>query len=141
MIILEDEKLTLINFIVDSIEAFKTQKGNFNSIGIYCCPWSGWISISFNVDKSIEDASYNCPDFDFVEFDLLEPNKWRQEYESEAPTYKFGTKTVVFNWDLGDEVINEIVFEFLSTIIITLKNTIKVDILLQMLDSKFYKVF
>jgi hypothetical protein len=75
MIILEDEQEIIIDFITDSIKDFRTQQGKFNSIGIYCCPWAGWISTSFNVEKSIHDTSYNCPDFDIVGFKYLELEK------------------------------------------------------------------
>jgi len=141
MIILEDEQEKIIDFITDSIETFKIQKGKFNSIGIYCCPWAGWISTSFNIVKSIPDTSYNCPDFEIVEFKLLELEKWSEEYEKETPTYIFEGKTTVFNFDLGDEAINEVFFKFLSSTILNLKKDIKVNVLLQMLDSKFLKVF
>jgi len=141
MIILEDEQDLITNFITDSIEDFKTQKGKFNSVGIYCCSWAGWLSLSFNIVNTISDTSFNCPDFEIVEFNLLELGKWSKEYEKEAPTYIFEGKTTVFNFDLGDEAINEVFFKFLSSIILNLKNDIQVDVLLQMLDSEFFKVF
>jgi len=79
MIILEDEQGLITNFITDSIEDFRTQKGKFNSVGIYCCPWAGWISTSFNIVKSISDTSYNCPDFEIVGFKFLELDRWSEE--------------------------------------------------------------
>ena len=141
MIILEDEQGLITNFITDSIEDFRTQKGKFNSVGIYCCPWAGWISTSFNIVKSISDTSYNCPDFEIVGFKFLELDRWSEEQEKKTPTYIFEGKTTVFNFDLGDEAINEVFFKFLSSTIVNLKNDIQVDVLLQMLDSKFFKVF
>jgi hypothetical protein len=140
MITLEDEKELIMNFIVNSIQEFKTQKGEFNSIGIYCCPWAGWITSSFNFQKSLSDTFNNCPDFDFVGFRFLELPKWEEEYEGDAPTYQFKGNTITYNYELGDEVLNELFFIFLSTILLEVKSKLKEDILLQMLDSKFYKV-
>lgn len=141
MVVLEDEKQVIVNFIISSIDVFKSQKDRFNSIGIYCCPWAGWISSSFNIDKSIADTLHNCPDFDVVEFDFLELKHWEEEYERETPTYIFEGKTINLNYELGDEVLNALFFKFLSTIALEIKNAVKEELLLQMLDSKFYRVF
>ena len=32
-----------------------------NSIGIYCSPWSGWLTTNFNISKNIAETENNCP--------------------------------------------------------------------------------
>jgi hypothetical protein len=140
MITLEDSKEKITNFIIDSIEAFKIQNGKFTSIGVYCCPWMGWISMCFNVDKALSATGYNCPDFDVVEFKILGLDSWEEEYENGSPAYKLNDQTIELNIDSGDEVLNELVFKFLSNIILRIKDTYNEHILLQMLDSKFLTI-
>jgi hypothetical protein len=140
MIDLENSEENIRKFIVDSIESFKIQNGKFTSIGVYCCPWMGWISMCFNVDKPLSATGYNCPDFDVVEFEILELDNWEEEYENGHPTYKLNDKKIELNVDSGDEVLNELVFKFLSNIILKIKNIYQEHILLQMLDSKFHTV-
>lgn len=48
-----DKNITEIEkFIQNSIEKFQMEKGNPNSIGIYCCPWAGWLITNFNIDNT-----------------------------------------------------------------------------------------
>ncbi|MGC1630511.1 MAG: hypothetical protein WA749_00215, partial [Gelidibacter sp.] len=53
-------------FVNSSIDRFQSENKKPNSIGIYCCPWSGWISINFNVNKKLSESDKNCPDFEYV---------------------------------------------------------------------------
>ena len=135
MIVLENEKEIIKNFIVDSIEAFKTQYGKLTSIGIYGCPWAGWISLNFNTEKSLSDTEFNCPDFDIVQYTFLDLERWQDEYESGTPEYMFKDKIMELDYNLGDEALNGLFFKFLSSIVLELKGIYKEDILLQMLDS------
>ncbi len=83
------------NFIQDSIGRFKSDnKGEPKSIGIYCCPWAGWLTTNFNIHKTLNETNNNCPDFEFVEFDFLELDGWQEEYESENPTYRIKGLTI-----------------------------------------------
>ncbi len=141
MIVLEDEKEVIKNFIIDSIETFKVQNGEFTSIGIYGCPWAGWISLNFNTKRSLSDTEFSCPDFDIVEFDLLELEVWQTEYESNSPEYIFENKLLALDSGSGDEALNNLFFKFLSTIVLKIKNDYKEDILLQMLDSQCRAIF
>ena len=140
MIVLEDSKEGITKFIIDSIETFKIQNGKFNSIGVYCCPWMGWISMCFNVNKSLSDTKYNCSDFDFVEFELFELDGWEEEYENEISVYKLNDRIIEIPFGSGDEVLNELIFKFLSNIILRIKDLYSEHILLQMLDSKFHTI-
>jgi hypothetical protein len=135
MIVLEDEKESIKTFIINSIEEFKTQVGKFTSIGIYACPWAGWMSVNFNTEKSLSDTEFNCPNFDVVEYRLLELDGWQDEYENGNPKYMFEGKIIAYDYDLGDELLNGLFFKFVSSIVLTIKKDYKENILLQMLDS------
>ena len=141
MVILDNYQNQIENFILTSVDKFKSENGQPSSIGIYCCPWAGWVTTNFNLKKTIEETKNNCPDFEFVEFDFLELTKWQEEYETELPTYKISEIVIKHNHDSGDEKLNELFFDFFGPISINLKRLIQAEILLRMLDSKYAKVF
>jgi hypothetical protein len=60
---LDNDIKIIEDFIQNSIEKFKIENGNPNSIGIYCCPWAGWLTTNFNLDKTLKETENNCPDF------------------------------------------------------------------------------
>ena len=127
-------------FIQNSIEKFKMENGNPNSIGIYCCPWAGWITTNFNLEKTLDETQNNCPDFQFVEFDFLELPEWQEEYENTNPQFEINGQKIEHDHDLGDEQLNDIIFNYLKPIVRDLKNQNDSIFLLQMLDSSFDQV-
>lgn len=133
----DEEILTFIN---TSIEKFSGDHGQAKSIGIYVCPWAGWLTTNFNLIKTIEDTKSNCPDFEFVEFDLLELPEFQREYESHAPCFLIGDKIMEMDTDLGNEGVNVIVFNVLLPLIRQMKKNMTQEILVQMLDSNYYQV-
>lgn len=140
MVILNNYLTQIENFILNSIEKFTSENKQPTSIGIYCCPWAGWLTTNFNISTTIEETENNCPDFEFVEFDILALDKWQEEYENDLPTFKISETTLTHNHDLGDEKLNELVFRFLEPIAIKIKLKFQKEILLQMLDSNCIKV-
>ena len=142
MIDLDKHSSIIEKFVQASIDKFKTEKNKGPvSIGIYCCPWAGWLTTNFNITRTLEETENNCPDFEFVEFDFLDLEGWQDEYESDSPDYKVNGVVVHFDHDSGDENLNELAFKFLEPIVIRLKSVNGSDFLLQMLDSRFYRVF
>jgi hypothetical protein len=124
-------------FIQNSIEIFQAENGIPNSIGIYCCPWAGWLSLNFNLDKTLSETDNNCPEFQFVEFDLLELPEWQKEYESDTPLFVINGLTIKHNHDHGDEKLNELIFSYLKPIVKRANEKYDSHFLLQMLDSRF----
>lgn len=135
MIDLNKNTAVINEFVSSSIERFRSEKGNPNSIGIYCCPWSGWLSTNFNIDKTLTEADNNCPDFEHVEFDLLDIPELQDEYESDNPEFKVGDTIKIHDHDSGDENFNSMIFDYLRPIVVELKDNYDFDFLLQMLDS------
>lgn len=127
-------------FIQNSIEKFKMENGNPNSIGIYCCPWAGWLTTNFNLEKTLDETQNNCPDFQFVEFDFLELPEWQEEYENTNPQFEINGQKIEHDHDFGDEKLNDIIFNYLKPIVRDLKNQNDSIFLLQMLDSSFVQV-
>ena len=140
MVVLDNYKSKIDEFIVESAQKFETLHGNPNSIGIYCCPWSGWLTINFNLNKSLQETGDNCPDFEFVEIDILDFPEWQNEYESDNPEYQTGNAVIQFNHEEGNEGLNKIFFSYLLPIVSETKTKIKRKILLQFLDSNCNEV-
>jgi hypothetical protein len=128
------------DFIATSIMKFTAENGVPVSTGIYCCPWAGWMTTNFNLVKTAGKVDYNCPDYEFVEFDFLDLAPWREEYETDSPAYKISGTVIIHRHELGDEKINEPVFSFLEQIVVKIKQSHQQEILLQMLDSACFKV-
>lgn len=135
MIDLNKNTQRIKDFLNTSINRFQEENEQPNSIGVYCCPWAGWLTSNFNINRSIAETENNCPDFEFVDFDFLELAKWQDEYETDNPEYKLDGSVIRHNHDLGDESLNEFVFEYLKPIAVELKKKYDFDFLLQMLDS------
>ena len=140
MLILDNYKDKIEDFISMSIEKFKVENGEPSSVGIYCCPWAGWLTTNFNSSKTIEETHSNCPDFEFVAFDSLDLGEWQAEYENDLPMFEISGKIANYGHDLGDEKLNEIIFTFLEPIAMKIKKVNHQELLLQMLDSNCYKV-
>ena len=122
-------------FLNTSIERFQTENDEPNSIGIYACPWAGWISINFNVNKTLTETENNCPDFEYVQFDFLEIPELQEEYETDNPEFGINDSIKTHNHELGDENFNQLIFEYLKPIVKEIKENFESDFLLQMLDS------
>ena len=137
MIDLDENKKGITEFINNSISRFQTEYGLPTSIGIYCCPWSGWITTNFNIKTKLTETENNCPDFDFVEYDYMEIPEWEDEYESENPEFKTSGLVKRVNHYLGDEVFNKIIFDYLKPIVAEIKEQKDSIFLIQMLDSNF----
>lgn len=137
MINLDNYTESIKSFLLKAINRFKIENKEYNSIGIYCCPWAGWITINFNINKTLNDTKNNCPDFDFVEYDFLDLSEWQNEYETYKPEFKINDSMNYHNHDLGDENLNQLIFSYLKPLAIELKQTHQTEILLQMLDSSF----
>ena len=133
---LDSLKIEIKDFIQNSIDRFIKENGKPNSIGIYCNPSSGWLTTNFNNEKSLKDAGNNCPDFDYVEFDLHEIPQLEEEYENESPNFEIEEKKIIHEHDLGDEHLNTIFFNYLKPILKDIKIKNSFEFLLQMLDSK-----
>lgn len=133
-----NEDIPLIErFAHDTIGKFIETQGVPSSIGFYCCPWSGWLTINFNLDRTLEKAKHNCPDFQVLDFGILDLPDWEAEYNKEYPVFMVDGIETKFNHYLGDEKFNELIFNFLKPIITKLKDKYKASFLLQSLDSSF----
>lgn len=141
MINLDNYAQSIKDFIHSSMASFSDKKGQPASIGIYCCPWAGWLTTNFNINKTIEDTGNNCPDFEFVAFDSMDLGDWQIEYEKDEPLFQAAGEIPEYNQDMGDERLNEIVFAYLQPIARGIKHEHPLPLLLQMLDSNYYKVF
>lgn len=139
MIDIDRYRAPIKQFITTSILKFTSTHKEPTSIGIYCCPWAGWLTTNYNIEKTLEETQDNCPDFEFVAFDHMELHDWQDEYENDFPVFIISGKNIEHNHDLGDEKLNELFFSFLEPIIIDLKLKFKTPFFLQMLDSNCYK--
>lgn len=137
MVILKNNLNQIENFIQNSIQKFQLENGKPSSIGIYCCPWAGWLTINYNISKSIDETYMNCPDFEVVEFSYVEFPEWQEEYENDLPKFELGEKIFECNQDFGDEELNQLFFNYLKPIVSKIKENINSEFLLQMLDSSF----
>lgn len=141
MIDLKQNIAPIQNFILKEITKFKIEHGTPKSIGIYSCPNYGWVSLNFNVNKTVTETFNNCPDFDYVEFSFIEFESWEEEYEKENPIIinHLGDKEKL-SYLLGDEAFKKPFFEMLVFAVSKIETKISpIEILIQILDSNFVK--
>ena len=141
MIDLKDDNEKIMQFIIAGLENFSKEVREPAIMGIYCCPWSGWITLNFNISYSFSEVSYSCPDFEFVEYDFIEFKHWEEEYESlEGLWTDNNLKVYGVNRSEGDEGLNKFFFDYLKDIVVNLNEKSRLPpTLLQFLDSKFCK--
>jgi len=133
MIDLRDYKNKIAQFILNGLNKFTMENGEPHTMGIYSCPCNGWISLNFNGDQ--HPGTKNCPDFEFVEYDLIDFEGWSKEYENDSEWIDIvGHKLkLVFE---GDEALNKLIFDLLKSIAVELKQSNQLPaVFLQMLDS------
>lgn len=135
MINLDEKTKQIEEFIQSSIDKFRIENGNPNAVGIYCCPWAGWLTTNFNLDKTLDETYNNCPDFQFVAFDSLESPELEEECEKDYPEFEINGQIIQHDQDSGDEKLNELIFNYLKSIARELKNKNNSIFLVQMLDS------
>ncbi|MBP6387261.1 MAG: hypothetical protein KA327_11635 [Pseudarcicella sp.] len=130
-----DNILIRINSEIEkSIQKFVEENGIPKTLGIYCCPWAGWLTTNFNLSKDEQ----NCPDFEFVEFDLIELPEIEEEHQNEKPIFKIGEILTTLNTnDFGDEAINEFIFNSLKSSAIKINEIKNIEVVVQMLDSQY----
>ncbi|MGD1895290.1 MAG: hypothetical protein ACFB15_32445 [Cyclobacteriaceae bacterium] len=138
MVDLEEYRSEIEHFLIDGISKFRREVGEPNLIGVYCCPWSGWISLNFNVKKKLSETKENCPDFEYVEFNMIDFESWADEYESEQPVWRYRNSIYQDNLDEGDAGLNRLFFIFMKELIQKMNTGGAAPIiLLQLLDSEF----
>lgn len=141
MVELKNDSDKIKQFIIAGLEKFTKDVSTPTAMGVYCCPWSGWISLNFNITHSFKQEDYSCPDFEFVEFDLMNFDNWQEEYESfESIWIDDNSKTYHGHLGDGDEALNAFFFPFLKNLIVNLNKEIKLpSTILQFLDSNFHE--
>ena len=98
------------------IERFIAAHDRPRAVGVYAHPVGGWVSLNFNTQGNVADSGANCPDFDYVEYELLDFPNWQIAYGQEPlklTTYRGKTKTLK---NYGDEQFNEPFFELLMDV-------------------------
>lgn len=142
MINLIDQKTAIETFIVRGMENFTNEYGKPNSIGIYCSPVNGWVSLNFKGDSKLPESNPNCPDFEYVEFDLISFDSWSNEYNSDQPVWvDLDDFEYHYNEEHGDEGLNHVFFRYLKQIFWdVLKYNEMPETVIQLLDSRYNEV-
>jgi hypothetical protein len=86
-------------------------------VALYCCPWSGWVSLCLDRTGQLEQ---NCPDFEFVEVALYQAPAWAMQYEGEDRMTVIDSDGLQHVFDIeseGDEVLNCLFFAFLRELL------------------------
>ncbi|HEY0466373.1 MAG TPA: hypothetical protein VGC79_19320 [Polyangiaceae bacterium] len=119
MIDLREHSGPITAFLLAELARFGQEHPDVPSphVALYCCPWSGWVSLCLNRTGEIEQ---NCPDFEFVEFALYEAPVWAKQYESEERLTVVDSAGLRHEVDVeaeGDELLNGLFFAFLADLL------------------------
>lgn len=135
------------DFLVKGIRSYISANEKPRSIGIYCCPWSGWISLNFDRIQEFPEVE-NCPDYTDPEHDILDFREWSEEYEkSDVPSIltPMGETLEIDVEDAGDEAFNRPFFDFLEAMVDRLFSERSFDgakvVHLQFLDSELSRTW
>lgn len=105
-------------FLVEGIGAFASDHPDtpVRQIGVYSCPWAGWIALCFD---SARQDSLSCPDMAYFEEAVLDQPRWRTLYEDEDRFTVIGQDSSHSIYDVddtGDEGLNGPVFHLLCAV-------------------------
>ena len=118
MIKLNEYEKEIITFINQGKTEFITESNSIKTIGIYANPRGGWISLNFNKQINLDQTEMNCPDFEYVEYKMLELNDWEEEYNNNQIKISDHQKRIIeMDEDVRDDEFNEPFFNFLKHII------------------------
>jgi len=139
MIKLNDYKKEIITFINQGETEFITENNSIKTIGVYANPLNGWISLNFNKETNLDQSEKNCPDYEYVEYKMLEVNDWEEEYNNNPIKISDHQNRIIeMDEDVGDDEFNEPFFNFLKHIIHKLSPEMKAEeIFIQILDSQY----
>lgn len=149
-------KPEIINFIIKSVNDFITKHPNVKTsvIGLYSCPWAGWITINFDTEKypdNMDTLIPNCPDFKYVDFSYTRFPDWQEQYNTnDIITLNDGSENfpVINLLSDGDEALNKVFFNYYIHLMAELENDglfrlisphEKLIIGVQLLDSQYEK--
>lgn len=119
MIDLRMHSQAVIVFLRTGLAEFRQQHPDICPlhVALYCCPWSGWISLC--LDRNVQPEQ-NCPDFEFSEFSIYDTTDWAAKYEDESLLRIVGTHRTECTVDLevdDDEAFNRPFFDFLCELL------------------------
>ncbi|OCX51786.1 hypothetical protein BEL04_17390 [Mucilaginibacter sp. PPCGB 2223] len=133
-----DYKEDIKNFILSTFDKFSEEQYRPYVMGIYSCPWSGWVSLHFNITKDAPMDS--CVDFEFVEYGFISFEEWEENTMifGDSEWQDANGKLLLRKWGDGDEILNKLFFDFLKLIVSEIKQ-IKIlpFVFIQMLDSAY----
>jgi len=118
MITLQDYKPKITVMLDEALARFATENPTVSPtmIALYCCPWTGLLSLCLNSTDTATQHEKNCPDFEYVGYEEMCFDEWQEEYESEAPEVKLPDRhTYIHDHDSddGDEAFNKPFYKFL----------------------------
>lgn len=113
MIKLNEYEKEIITFINQGKTEFITESNSIKTIGIYANPRGGWISLNFNKQINLDQTEMNCPDFEYVEYKMLELNDWEEECNNNQIKISDHQKRIIeMDEDVRDDEFNEPFFNF-----------------------------
>lgn len=138
---LEEYRSNILRLIERTITEYKKLGVRAETLGIYVNPSNGWISTNIQTSWD-ENTELNCPDFDLVEFDIVNFPKWHEAYQSfEAVKITFANFESTVERGFNDDDFNKPFFIFMSQIINENRNTFDTHrIFLQFLDSQYEEI-
>lgn len=118
MITLQDYKPKITAMLDEALPRFAAEHPTvrITAIALYCCPWTGVLSLCLNSTDTATKHEDNCPDFEYVGYDEMCFDEWQEDYESEKPKVKISALRTYkhdHDGDGGDEAFNEPFFKFL----------------------------
>jgi hypothetical protein len=116
MVALQDYKPKITAMLDEALPRFAAEHPAIviTAIALYCCPWTGTLSLCLNSADTATKHEDNCPDFQYVGYEQMRFDEWQEEYESDEPEIKLSPlRTYKHGHDDGDEAFNEQFFKFL----------------------------
>ena len=86
MLDLQQDIVLIDEYLRASIAKFQSNVGEPTWVGIYSCPWSGWVSLHFDTSKNLDSNSQYCLGLSYSNDPELEFIAWRNTYSPPIDT-------------------------------------------------------
>ena len=80
MLDLRKDLVIVDKYIRTSIAQFQSNVGEPSWIGVYSCPWEGWITLNFDTSKDLDEDNQYCLGLEYVDYSSFEFTSWRNTH-------------------------------------------------------------
>lgn len=106
MVDINNDRLTIVNFLNRTVSLIRKDYGEPKSIGFFCNPSEGIFTISFNVKSEIDKDKVKSIEFEYKNIDSLFIEGWKRECNNEKSQWRYFEEGGIFESSGAEKLYN-----------------------------------